>query len=75
MGNRYVLLQNRNLSDTITREKLHAAALNNMALEVADRTEVKGDPSNVIMLTNGGNFEAAMLLADGLWEKLIRTRC
>jgi hypothetical protein len=69
-GNRYQLLQNKDLSDVITREKLREAALNNMALEVADRTEVNGDPSNIMMLTNGGNFEAAMLLVDGMWENL-----
>ena len=70
LGNRYQLLQNRHLTDDITREALHAAALKNMAAEVADRTEVNGDPVNMMMLTNGGNFEAAMLLADGLWENL-----
>ena len=70
MGNRYQLIQNRQLSTTITQESLHAAALKNMFREVADRTEVHGDPSGTMMLTNGGNFEAAMLLADGLWENL-----
>jgi uncharacterized protein YtpQ (UPF0354 family) len=69
-GNRYQLLQNRHLTDGITQEALHAAALKNMAAKVADRTEVNGDPANMMMLTNGGNFEAAMLLADGLWVHL-----
>lgn len=70
MGNKYQLIQNRHLSTTITQESLHAAALTNMEREVANRTEVHGDPSGTMMLANGGNFEAAMLLADGLWEKL-----
>jgi hypothetical protein len=55
-GNRYQLLQNKDLSDVITREKLREVALNNMAVAVADVTEVKGDPSNIMMLTNGGNL-------------------
>jgi uncharacterized protein YtpQ (UPF0354 family) len=70
MGNSYQLIQNRHLSATITQEALHTAALTNMIQEVADRTEVHGDPSGTMMLTNGGNFEAAMLLADGIWENL-----
>jgi hypothetical protein len=70
MGDRYVMLQNRHLSETITREKLHEAALHNLAKEVGERTELSGDPTNLVMLTNGGNFEAAMLLADWLWENV-----
>ena len=69
-GNRYQLLQNKDLSEVITREKLRDSALNNMTMAVADVTEVKGDPSNIMMLTNGGNFEAAMLLVDGMWGNL-----
>jgi hypothetical protein len=70
MGNRYQLIQNRHLTDAITQAALHGAALSNMAREIADKTEVNGDPAAVMMLTNGGNFEAAMLLVDGMWENL-----
>lgn len=70
MGDRYELIQNRHLPQGVTVEALHAAALDNMAREVADRTEVHGDPLGTMMLTNGGNFEAAMLLTEGLWENL-----
>lgn len=71
MGDRYQLLQNRHLTETITRQSLHSAALTNMTAEVSERTEINGDPAKVIMLTNGGNFEAAMLLADDMWVNLI----
>lgn len=69
-GHSYKLVQNRHLSETITLEKLRAAALANMARDVSDKTQIDGDPANVMMLTNGGNFEAAMILADGIWEHL-----
>jgi uncharacterized protein YtpQ (UPF0354 family) len=70
MGDNYLLLQNRHLTDGITQEKLHSAALANLAREVADRTELQGDPNQVLMVTNGGNFEATMLVAEGFWERV-----
>ena len=69
-GNRYQLLQNRNLSDSVTLEDLRNAASKNMTAEVWEKTEINGDPANIMMLTNGGNFEAAMLLVDDMWENL-----
>lgn len=69
-GNHYQLLQNRHLPGNITREDLHEAALRNLTLEVGDRTQISGDPANVMMLINGGNFEAAMLLSDNVWDSL-----
>jgi uncharacterized protein YtpQ (UPF0354 family) len=41
-----------------------------MTAEVWEKTEINGDPANIMMLTNGGNFEAAMLLVDDMWENL-----
>jgi len=69
-GDSYQIIQNRHLSDDLTIEKLHDAALTNMAIAIADKTEVNGDPQNVMMVTNGGNLEATMLLADFLWEQI-----
>jgi uncharacterized protein YtpQ (UPF0354 family) len=37
---------------------------------VAETTKVNGDPEHMMMVTNGGNYEAAMLLADYMWEQL-----
>jgi len=70
MGNSYLLLQNRHLTDGITQEKLRVAALANMAREITDRTELQGNPDQVLMVTNGGNFEAAMLVAEGFWQSV-----
>jgi uncharacterized protein YtpQ (UPF0354 family) len=69
-GDRYQIIQNKQLSEELTLEKLHEAALKNMAAAVADKTEMDGDPKNVMMLTNGGDFEATMLLADFLWGQI-----
>ena len=41
-----------------------------MEKAVADSTQINGDSENVIMLTNGGNFEATMMIAEFLWEQL-----
>lgn len=69
-GNSFQIIQNKHLTADITIDKLHDAALTNMAIAISDKTEVNGDPNNVMMVTNGGNFEATMLLADFLWEQL-----
>jgi uncharacterized protein YtpQ (UPF0354 family) len=69
-GYGYQLLQNRDLSNEITIDKIHDAALANMARSIADTMQVQGDPKNVMMLTNGGNFEATMMMTDFLWEQL-----
>src|SRR5205823_3599943 len=66
----YQLIQNRHLTDEITIDKLHDAALTNMAIAISDKTEVTGDINNILMVTNGGNFEATMMLADFLWEQI-----
>ncbi len=41
-----------------------------MATAISDKTEVNGDPTNIMMVTNGGNFEATMLLVDFLWDQI-----
>ena len=69
-GHSYEVVQNRHLSDDLTIEKLHEVALTNLATAISDKTQVNGDPKNIMMVTNGGNFEATMLLVDFLWEQL-----
>jgi len=69
-GDRYQVIQNKRLSEDLTIDRLHEAALKNMAAAIADKTEMDGDPTNVMMLTNGGDFEATMLLADFLWSQI-----
>ena len=69
-GDHFLHVQNRHLSETITLEKLRETALNNMTKEVSDKTQISGDPSDIMMLINGGNFEAAMMLVDSIWDNL-----
>jgi uncharacterized protein YtpQ (UPF0354 family) len=69
-GDSYQVIQNKHLSTDLTIDKLHDAALTNMAIAISDKTQVNGDPKNAMMVTNGGNLEAAMLLADFLWEQI-----
>ena len=69
-GTHYQFVSNRDLSDTVTVEKLHTAALQNMITEIADNIQAHGDPTDVLMLTNGGNYEAAMLIWDDIWTQI-----
>ncbi|NIG56961.1 DUF1444 family protein [Chitinophaga sp. Cy-1792] len=73
MGDSFMLLQNRHLSETITLEKLREAAINNLVEETSEKTEIHGNASEVMMLANGGNYEAAMILINSLWDDLERT--
>ena len=68
-GDSFEVIQNKYLSNEITIEKLHGAALTNTAVTLSDRTEINDDPTNIMMVTNGGNFEATMLMANFLWEQ------
>ncbi len=71
-GSHYSFLQNRDLSDTITLRKLHEVALNNLTEQMLDKTQLNGDPADIMMLVNGGNFEATMILVDRLWIEIER---
>lgn len=67
-GDMYNIVQNRHLKNGLTIEKLHEYAVKNLVDLVSEKTEIQGDPENVMMVVNGGNFEATMLLADYFWE-------
>ncbi len=54
----------------MTIEKLHEAALQNMIDEIADNIQAHGDKTDVLMITNGGNYEAAMLIWDDIWPQI-----
>lgn len=71
-GNSYTLLQNRHLSETTTLEKLREVAIKNLTKVTLDKTEIHGDPADVMMIANGGNYETAMILIDSLWNDLER---
>jgi hypothetical protein len=69
-GNYYTLLQQKHLSSTITLKKLRIAAIENLIKETAEKTQIQGEPSDIVMLTNGGNYETAMILIDGMWDEM-----
>jgi len=70
MGTHYQFIPNRDLSDKLTIDMLHDAALQNMIDEIADNIQAHGDKEDVLMITNGGNYEAAMLIWEDIWEQI-----
>ncbi|WP_029903232.1 DUF1444 family protein [Prevotella sp. 10(H)] len=69
-GTHYEFIPNRDLSDELTIDMMHDAAMENMIDEIADNIQAHGDPADVLMITNGGNYEAAMLIWDGIWPQI-----
>lgn len=70
MGSHYQFIPNRDLSDEVTIEKLHEAALSNMINEIKDNIQAHGSTKEVMMITNGGNYEAAMLIWEDVWPQI-----
>lgn len=70
MGTHYQFIANRDLTDEITMEKLYEVALKNMINEISQNIEAHGDKNDVMMITNGGNYEAAMLIWDDIWPQI-----
>lgn len=66
---RFVFVSGRRMSQLgLTMEQLHELALSNLPNRLP-QIEMHGD-SPRHMLTCGGNFEATLLLHDGLWETI-----
>lgn len=74
-GSSYELLQNKilPLNPGLTPEKLYEACVHGMAGEVQGQVKMHGDPDEVIMVTAGGNFEAALILLPYVWESVHNT--
>ncbi len=70
MGTHYQFISNKALSNDLTIERLHDAALKNMINEIAENIQAHGDKADVLMITNGGNYEAAMLIWDDIWAQI-----
>lgn len=70
MGTYYQFVPNRDLSEELTIEMLHEAALENMIDEIADNIQAHGEPADVLMITNGGNYEAVMLIWNDIWSQI-----
>lgn len=70
METHYQFIANRDLSDEVTVEKLHEAALENMINEIGENIQAHGDKDDVMMITNGGNYEAALLIWNDIWTQI-----
>ncbi|MDU1890225.1 MAG: DUF1444 family protein [Dysgonomonas sp.] len=66
----YQFILNRDLSEDVTIDKLHEAAISNMINEIGDQIQAHGDPADVLMITNGGNYEATMLIWEDIWPQI-----
>lgn len=67
-GAYFSFVTNGHLSDEVTINKIRSAALANLREEVKGAVQFQGDPSDIVMVTNGGNYEATMVLYDGFME-------
>lgn len=71
-GSSYELLQNKILPQNpgLTPEKLYEACVHGLAGEVDGQIKIHGDPEEIVMITAGGNFEAALILLPYFWEHI-----
>lgn len=56
------------LLGNITVDMVRAAAIKNLGDETKETTQIHGDFNKLIMVTNGGNYEATMVLLDSFME-------
>jgi uncharacterized protein YtpQ (UPF0354 family) len=68
-GNHFEYVLERHLADCdLSQSELHQRAINNL-LELARTTHIDIRPHcNIFAVIFGGNFEASLILLDGLWE-------
>lgn len=71
-GSSYELLQHKilPLNPGLTPEKLYEVAVHGLAIEVDGQIKIHGDPEEIVMITAGGNFEAALILLPYFWEHI-----
>ena len=71
-GHSYELLQQNIFAKNpqLSEELLKQYAIAGLVKEIGEQIKIHGDFNHMIMITAGGNFEAAILLLDGLWEQL-----
>lgn len=71
-GNNYKILQNNTFkkNPNLNVDILHQVSLNALVEEIGDQIRINGDPNHIIMVTAGGNFEAALILLNNFWEQL-----
>lgn len=71
-GNSYKILQNELFAKNpnLTEDILHQLSLNGLIEEIGQQIKINGDPKDLLMVTAGGNFEAAIILLDHFWEQM-----
>jgi uncharacterized protein YtpQ (UPF0354 family) len=68
-GSHYEIISHKNLRELgVTADELHARALQNLRRLQLDVRAHKGD--RILMLTAGGNYEAALILLPEIWESV-----
>ena len=71
-GDSYEILQNEMLkkNPNLTLDVLHQISINSLVQEIGDQIQMNGDPNHIVMVTAGGNFEAAIILIDNFWDQI-----
>ena len=70
-GSYFRFIANKDMTDGLAVDELHEAAMENMYTVISEQLGFQGDPEDVIMITNGGDYESTMLLVDdGFWDQI-----
>jgi hypothetical protein len=71
-GTHYEILQQKVLKNnpSLNEEILHQTCIQALVDEIGDKIKLNGDPEFIVMVTAGGNFEAALLLIETLREQI-----
>jgi len=71
-GNSYELINKDTVAsnDSLTDDSLLQMGLQNMIAESGSQIKMQGDPNDIVMVTAGGNFEAALLLVEDFWNQV-----
>jgi uncharacterized protein YtpQ (UPF0354 family) len=70
-GDYFDFIQNKHINqDDLTFDKIKHHALQNLDATALDKTQINGDINEIAMITNGGNYEAVIILLDTFWQGL-----
>jgi uncharacterized protein YtpQ (UPF0354 family) len=73
LGDCYHLVAKSHLGASgLDRDELHRVGLDNLAALVNQRSTVVQPYGNIFAVLMGGDFEASLLLLDGLWDETFR---
>lgn len=69
-GSMFTYVQFKHLPEGMNVDVLHETAVLNMAKAFSEDIKMYGVEGDVLMLTNGGDFEATLMLLDELWPQM-----